>query len=89
MLVEGGDLLHLGVGQGEVEDVEILLRALAVGAFGDGDDVKKQPVAVSIARRRIAARSSPLLLIHTLVARKKVRTAEGPRKSVWLWSHLR
>ncbi len=38
MLVHRGDLRHVIIGKGEVENVEVLLHTLLVGGFRDGDD---------------------------------------------------
>ena len=41
LLIQGGNLRHIVVGESEVEDVEVLCHAFFVSRFGDGYDANK------------------------------------------------
>ena len=80
--VEGGDLLHLVVGQGKIEDVDVLLHTLLVRALRDDDYAALDEEAQNRLCRRLAVRLAYLgehLVVEEVVQALGKRT---PRHDV-------
>ena len=75
--VEGGDLLHVGLRQGEVEDVEVVAEVLRAGAARHGDDAALQVPAQDDLRRALAVSLRDALDVRFAGQCPRMRTAAG------------